>query len=168
MPIAVRLIDDPVLRVSCKEVQMGEADYVGFISTLLLEMNETMKAESGIGLAANQIGFPVRVFILKKDDSYEEYINPEMLAFEEQTILKDEGCLSVPGVSADTTRWNKVKLSWLTKNGIRKEEEFTGMQAFAIQHEMDHLNGKLYVDQFSSLKRELIVKKHKKFVKLRR
>lgn len=165
MPSSVKLIGDAVLRTPCKPLTVDNG--LTFIDDLLVEMHDSMKAESGIGLAANQIGHSVRVFILKREDSYREFINPEILLQEELVDFEGEGCLSIPGAVATTKRFRKLRLKWTDRAGTTIEEDFLDMQAFAVQHEMDHLNGKLYVDQFGPLKREMVVKKHKKFLKLR-
>lgn len=164
MPEKVRLINDPVLRKPCSEV--NPLDMV-FIQGLLDSMYDTMVEEQGIGLAANQIGHSVRVFILKDGDSYKEYINPEIIAQTEPVDFEGEGCLSIPGTSATTKRFKKVTLTWLDKNGIKNQSDFEDLRAFAVQHEMDHLNGKLYVDQFGPMKRTLVLDKHKKYLRRR-
>ncbi len=163
MPEKVRLITDPVLRKPCLEVSPSEDPM--FIIGLLETMNETMKAEAGIGLAANQIGHSLRIFILKREDSYQEFINPAVIMYGDIVAFEGEGCLSIPGASATTQRFATVKLSWLDKNGIKNEALFEGMEAFAVQHEMDHLNGKLYIDQFGPMKRELVLGKHRKYLR---
>jgi peptide deformylase len=162
MPEKVRLINDPVLRQKCAPV--NALDMV-FILGLLDTMHETMVAEQGIGLAANQIGHSVQVFILKRDDTYDEFINPEILSQEELIDFEGEGCLSIPGTSGTTKRYRKLRLKWQDKHGHFKEDDFADMRAFAVQHEMDHLNGKLYVDQFGPMKRTLVLDKHKKFLR---
>jgi peptide deformylase len=132
-------------------------------------MYQTMIAERGIGLAANQIGFKLRIFILKNKTTtgYDEYINPEVLSEEELTTFENEGCLSIPGTNAKTQRFRKLKLRWQDRHGTTLEGDFENMDAFAVQHEMDHLNGKLYIDQLSPVKRNMVLKKHKKFLRQR-
>jgi peptide deformylase len=103
---------------------------------------------------------------LKKDESFEEYINPEVLEASDLVDFENEVCLSIPGAFATTKRFKRLKLRWEDQNGIKKEGEFLDLQAFAVQHEMDHLDGKLYVDQFGPLKRQMVVAKHKKFLRL--
>lgn len=162
MQLNVRLIGDPVLRKVCDTLHTLEG-----IDALLEEMHRAMVSEQGIGLAANQVGHSVRVFILKDGDSFKEFINPEVITQSELVDFENEGCLSIPGAFANTKRFKHVRLKWIDRQGRTQEEDFLDTQAFAIQHEMDHLNGKLYVDQFGPLKREMVVKKHKKFLKLR-
>jgi len=159
----VRLIDDPVLRKVCTPVDFPTDHH--FMVGLLETMNETMKASNGIGLAANQIGQSLRVFILKKGDSYQEYINPEIVSKENLVTFETEACLSIPGTYGMTKRYKRVSLTWVDKNGIKNEGTFEDMEAFAIQHELDHLNGKLYIDQFSPLLRKMTLKKHHKYLR---
>ena len=159
----IRFIDDPILREVCDPVDLPE-DHM-FVVGLIETMNETMIAANGIGLAANQIGQPVQVFILKVGTSYKEYINPEITEQSELVTFEKEGCLSIPGVSEATKRYKHISLTWLDRNGIKNEGTFEDMDAFAVQHEMDHLNGKFYVDQFSPLKRKMALKKFRKFVR---
>lgn len=137
------------------------------LDVFLTDMHQTMIAESGMGLAANQIGWLLRIFVLKNKTStgYDEYINPEVLSEEELVTFENEGCLSIPGASANTQRFNKLKLQWSDRQGTRLEGYFEGMDAFAVQHEMDHLNGKLYIDQLGPVKRSMVLKKHKKYVR---
>jgi len=162
MPEQVRLISDPILRKKCEPVDLSQTV---FIQGLLYSMSESMKAEKGIGLAANQIGYSVRVFIKKDGETYAEFINPEILSQEELVDFEGEACLSIPGTFATTKRYRKLKLAWFTKDGTKKEGEFFNLDAFAVQHEMDHLNGKLYVDQFGPLKKDMVVGKHRKFLR---
>lgn len=165
MATSVRLIDDPVLRIPCSPLSTDNG--LDLIDDLLAEMNATMVAENGVGLAANQIGRSVRVFILKQGSSYDEFINPEILEASNPDKYLNEGCLSIPGVSAETTRFLTVNLRWADKQGVVHERVLKDQDAVRVQHEMDHLNGKLYVDQFGPVKRDMIVKKHKKYLKFR-
>ncbi len=159
MPESVRLISDPVLRKKCAPADPSA------VGGLLDRMFEVMKAENGIGLAANQIGHSVRVFITKDDQTYREYINPEIVSQTEPVDFEGEACLSIPGTSATTKRFRCLKLTWSDRHGTKKEGDFFNLDAFAIQHEMDHLNGKLYVDQFGSMKRDMVLSKHRKFLR---
>ena len=161
----IRHLGDAALRTVCKPLTSENG--LDSVEDLLLEMHETMTAEQGIGLAANQIGQCVRVFILKDGDSFKEFINPEIVSQMETVDFQGEGCLSIPGVSAPTKRFRRVNMTWTDRAGRTQEGEFLDMDAFAVQHEMDHLNGKLYIDQFGPVKKEMVVKKHKKFLKLR-
>jgi len=166
MPTRVRLLDDPVLRKPCDPVDPWTAEVLLGIDELLKEMHETMLAERGIGLAANQVGRSLRIFILRDGEKeYKAYINPEILSQEELVDFEGEGCLSIPGATSTTKRYRRLRLKWVDKEGTTSEADFEDMGAFAVQHEMDHLNGKLYIDQFGPLKKEMVVKKHKKYLK---
>lgn len=163
--MGVKLLNDPVLRKPCAPLTK-ENDIDFYVDSLLKDMNDTMEKENGIGLAANQIGHSVRIFILKTPDGYQEYINPEIVSQDELVDFDNEGCLSIPGTFAKTKRYKKLRLKWVNKLGIKMEDDFTDMQAFAVQHEMDHLDGKLYIDQLGQIKKELVINKHKKFMRL--
>ena len=161
MPEKVRLVNDPVLRKPCQPIPLNLVSIQGLLDL----MYETMTAENGIGLAANQIGHSDMVFILKDGDSYKEYVNPEILSQEELVDFENEGCLSIPGVVAKTKRYRKVKLQYSTKDGVVVQKDFEDIGAFAVQHEIDHLNGKLYIDQFGPVKKDMTLRKHKKFLR---
>ena len=163
MPEKVRLLSDPILRKPCVEVDpTKDAPY---ILGLIEAMNETMRAEGGMGLAANQIGRSVRVFILKENETFREYINPQVVRMAELVAFEGEACLSIPGTSATTKRYKSLELVWFDRNGNRTTGSFEGVGAFAVQHEIDHLDGKLYVDQFGPVKRDLVVGKHRKYLR---
>jgi len=162
MPLeSVRLVYDPVLRKPCEDAHPTIVSY----ASLLASMFETMKAENGRGLAANQIGHSVRIFILKDEESYKAYINPEILVQEDLVDFQGEACLSIPGISAVTKRYRKVILKWISTDGDIKIKPFHDIDAFAVQHEMDHLAGKLYIDQFGPVRQGLLLGKHKKYLK---
>lgn len=162
-----------VLRTKCpaypleKIHEIMAASTNGDLNALLLDMHQTMVAENGMGLAANQVGWLLRIFILKDNslNGHCEYINPEVMSQEELVDFEGEGCLSIPGVTANTKRFNKLKLVWQDRLGTTHTGDFEGMKAFAVQHEMDHLNGKLYVDQFGPIKKSLVLGKHKKYLR---
>lgn len=161
MPEKVRLISDPALRVQCTRINVSTYP----IDALLTRMYDTMCAERGIGLAANQIGETVQVFILKYEDSYQEYINPSFTILTDLVDFEGEACLSIPGTSATTKRYKVVGLNWQDRNGKSQYSIFTDLRAFAVQHEMDHLQGKLFIDAFGSLKRDLVLGKHRKYLR---
>jgi len=161
MPEKVRLVNDPILRKVCEPVNLNIISVQGLLDL----MEETMKAENGIGLAANQIGHSYMVFILKNEDSYQAYCNPEILSQDELVDFEGEGCLSIPGAMATTKRYRKLTLSWQDQHGVSMQADFQDMKAFAVQHEMDHLHGKLYIDQFGPIKKDVILRKHNKFLR---
>lgn len=161
MPESVRLIDDPILRAVCAPVDLN----LFGVDQLLSLMYDAMTAKGGIGIAANQVGHSWRIFILKDNSSYIAYINPEVVSMEELVQFEGEACLSIPGASATTNRYKRLTLTWQGVDGISISASFQGMDAFAIQHEMDHLNGKLYIDQFGPMRRDMIMRKHRKFLR---
>ena len=140
------------------------------IRTLVADMFETMYEAPGIGLAAIQVGVPARVVTMdlsKKEDHSEPavFVNPEIVWFSEDKSVYEEGCLSIPEIHEDVDRPARVKVKFLDLDGERHEEEAEGLYATCIQHEIDHLNGVLFIDHISKLKRDRIVKKFRKAAK---
>ena len=134
------------------------------IKTLMDDMLETMYAAPGIGLAAIQVGIPKRVIVLdiahkegKKNPIF--LINPEIIQKSTDSCTYEEGCLSVPGQFAEIDRPAKCHLKYLDYNGQRQETKAEGMLATCIQHEIDHLEGILFIDYLSKLKKSMIIKK---------
>lgn len=135
------------------------------ISTLIDDMFETMYDAPGIGLAATQVDQHIQLIVMDlSEDKSEPYvfINPEITILEGEPEKMQEGCLSVPGFYEDVERIEHVLIKALDRNGAPFELEATGLLAVCIQHEMDHLNGKLFVDYLSKLKRNRIKKKLEK------
>ena len=133
-------------------------------------MFETMYEAPGIGLAAIQVGVPVRVVTMdlsKKEDHSEPavFINPEIVSSSEEKSVYEEGCLSIPDIHEDVERPARVKIRYLDLDGKPREAEAEGLFATCIQHEVDHLNGVLFIDHISKLKRDRIVKKFTKVAK---
>lgn len=161
----VRLLNDPILRQNTALVASFDATLVDLLS----RMEATMNAERGVGLAANQIGIDQRVFVLRAigNGTTREFINPEIIEQDDIVSFEGEGCLSIPGITATTERYKKIKLKFQDRHGNSQEQEFAELDAYAVQHEMDHLNGKLYIDQFGPVKKDLLVNKHKKFIRLK-
>jgi len=136
---------------------------------LIADMFETMYAAPGIGLAAIQVGVPQRVLVIDLQEPEEEggepvkdprvFINPEILVHSDVEVPYTEGCLSVPDQFAEVDRPDSIRARWLDENGASHEEEISGMLAVCLQHEMDHLNGILFIDHLSRLKREMILRK---------
>ncbi len=129
------------------------------------DMLETMYDAPGIGLAAPQIGVMRRILVMDcvKDEDAEPrplvLLNPEVTWSSEETNVYEEGCLSIPEHYADVTRPAEVKVSWLGLDGAPHEEEFGGLWATCVQHEIDHLDGKLFIDYLGPLKRQMITRK---------
>jgi peptide deformylase len=136
------------------------------IDRLITDMIETMYAAPGIGLAAPQVGIPLRVFVvdisLGRDRSgLLVAVNPEFVV-REGMQLEEEGCLSVPGFNATVVRPERAVVKARDRQGVEREYEGKGLLARAFQHEMDHLDGKLFVDRLRGLKRDLIVRRIRK------
>ena len=132
--------------------------------TLMNDMLETMYAAPGIGLAAIQVGIPKRVIVLdiaQKDGGKKPmfFVNPEIIKKSENNSTYEEGCLSVPGQFAEIERPNNCLIRYLDYNGTPQEIEAEGMLATCIQHEIDHLEGILFIDYLSKLKKSMIIKK---------
>ena len=148
---------DPRLRTKATPVQVVDDELRAFIG----EMFETMYAAPGIGLAATQVDIHKRLLIADvsadQDDPH-VLINPEILA-KDGVIVTDEGCLSVPGFYEEVERAEHIKVRFLDREGAAVELEMRGLLAVCIQHEVDHLDGKLFVDYLSEAKRQRIRKK---------
>jgi peptide deformylase len=151
---------DARLRTAAKPVeQVDDA-----LRRLIDDMVETMYDARGIGLAATQVNVHRRLLVLdvsENQDTPRVYINPEILARDGSESC-EEGCLSVPGIYAEVSRAAMVRVAALDRNGDRFEEDLDGIHAVCLQHEMDHLEGKLFVDYLSPLKRRMVTKKLEK------
>ncbi len=156
---------DPILRKKSDPVEIVDQN----LRKLLDEMLETMYAAPGIGLAAIQIGIPKRLIVI--DVSKEErkkplyLINPEITFTSKNTSVYEEGCLSLPGHFAEIERPAECHLNYIDYEGKKKSLKADGILATCIQHEVDHLNGVLFIDYLSKLKKDMIIKKlvkHKK------
>ncbi len=156
-------VPDPTLKLVSKDVERVD----DALRALMDDMLETMYAAPGIGLAAIQVGEPVRVIVMDLAREGEEpqprhFVNPEILWASEETAPFEEGCLSVPEIFDEVERPAQVKLRYLNYQGETVEEDAEGLYAVCIQHEMDHLNGVLFIDHLSRLKRDRAVAKVKK------
>ncbi len=151
---------DPRLRTVAKPVTAFDAA----LQELAADMIETMYSATGIGLAATQINRHIRLLVLDISESRDcarVYVNPEILS-EEGTQVCEEGCLSVPGTWADVTRASRITVRACDQFGKNFEETIEEMHAVCLQHEIDHLNGKLFVDYLSPLKRQMVRRKLEK------
>lgn len=129
------------------------------IRALVDDMFDTMYAAPGVGLAASQVDRHIRLIVIDVSEEHDQplvFINPELLAIDGQPIQHSEGCLSVPGYYETVTRPERVRVRALDRNGQSFEMDCEGLLAVCIQHEMDHLEGKLFVDYLSELKRSRI------------
>ncbi len=156
-------VPNPVLKKTSQTVAVVD----DALRALMDDMLETMYDAPGIGLAAIQIGEPVRVIVmdLAKEDAEPApryFVNPEITWASDETMPYEEGCLSVPDIYDEVERPAKVRLRYLNYQGDVVEEEAEGLYAVCIQHEMDHLNGVLFIDHLSKLKRDRAVAKVKK------
>lgn len=156
---------DPVLQSRASDVPVIDSE----IQALIDDMVETMYAAPGIGLAAPQVGVPVRIFVVdlsvgRNADDLIVMVNPEFVE-REGMQLEEEGCLSVPGFNATVVRPTRALLQGLDRTGTQRTVEATGLLARAFQHEMDHLDGTLFVDRLRGIKRDLIVRKIRKMMK---
>jgi len=142
------------------------------IRQLVDDMADSMYAADGIGLAAVQIGVPKRVLVIDLDQKEGKknpraYINPKILWASDEVAVYEEGCLSVPEIWDDVERPARIKCEYLDRDGNSQVLEADGLLATCLQHEMDHLNGVLFIDHLSRLKRAMAVKKLTKLKKLK-
>lgn len=158
---------DPLLRQISTPVETIDDD----LQKLIDDMFETMYDAPGIGLAAIQVGVSKRLLVidLQEPESDEEdappvknplvFINPQIMESSEEHIVYKEGCLSVPEQFAEVERSSVIKASWLDREGRIHEEVIDGLLAICLQHELDHLNGVLFIDHLSRMKRDMLLKK---------
>jgi peptide deformylase len=167
MPIKPLIIlPDPILRQVSKPVERVDAP----LRKLADDMLETMYDAPGIGLAAIQIGEPLRMLVIdlaKEDETPAPhvFINPEILERAEARSVYEEGCLSIPDYYAEVERPATVRVKYLDRDGKLQETQAEGLLATCLQHEIDHLNGVLFIDHISKLKRDMVVKKFKKLAR---
>jgi peptide deformylase len=162
----ILILPDKRLRLVSKPVAQVDAE----VKALVEDMFETMYDAPGIGLAAIQVGVPKRIVTMdlsKKDEDKEQrvFINPQILWSSDDTIEHEEGCLSIPEYYEDVERPAEVRVKYLGLDGKEHELEAKGLLARCIQHEVDHLNGVLFIDHISKLKRDRVVKKFAKAAK---
>jgi peptide deformylase len=162
---------DPRLRVISQAVEAVDDD----LRTLIADMFETMYAAPGIGLAAVQVGVPKRVLVIDLQEEEDPegkpvrdprvFINPEIVDPAEDWSVYNEGCLSVPEQYAEVERPESCRARWMDLDGNQHDERIDGMLATCLQHEMDHLEGILFIDHLSRLKRDMILRKLAKLKK---
>ena len=157
---------DPILRKKCESLEQVDND----VRKLMKEMLETMYEAPGIGLAAVQVGILKRLIVIDISKDKEKrnplfLVNPKIVHRSKETSIYEEGCLSLPGQFAEIERPAKCVLKYVNYNGNEEELKAEGLLATCIQHEVDHLNGILFIDYLSKLKKDMIIKKlvkHKK------
>jgi len=159
---------DPRLQAISTDVETVTAE----TRSLIDDMAESMYAADGIGLAAVQIGVPKRVIVIDLDQKEGKknpraFINPKITWASEEMAVFEEGCLSVPEIWDDVERPARIKAEYLDRDGKKQSLEADGMLATCLQHEMDHLNGVLFIDHLSRLKRSMAIKKLTKAKKLK-
>lgn len=163
--LPIRKYGDDVLRRPAETVTEIDAS----IKTLIDDMVETMYAAPGVGLAANQVGVSIRLMVIdlsvgKRPDELHVFINPEIIEAEGE-ITEEEGCLSIPDFVEIVTRPERVKLRYLDRDGVERDMWGEGLMARAMCHEIDHLNGTLFVDHLRGFKKDRILKKISKLAK---
>ena len=163
--LSILLHPDPRLKkISIQVTNIDER-----IKKLCLDMIDTMYSHSGVGLAAPQVGVLKRVVVMDCSDDGEKspvtLINPEIVWSSEEVSKFEEGCLSIPHIREEIKRPSSVQVKFTDISGILKVSYFKGLWATCIQHEIDHLNGKLFIDYLGPIKRSFITKKMKKYKK---
>jgi peptide deformylase len=162
----------PILRYGARDLHDRAVEVTTFdadLHRLIDDMIETMYAAPGVGLAATQIGVPLRVFVVdlsvgRKNGELIVMVNPTFAA-REGTQLEEEGCLSAPGFNATVLRPRRVTLAGFTRDGVEQTIEGSDLLARAFQHEMDHLDGVVFIDRLRGIKRDLILRKIQKLKK---
>ncbi len=157
------ILPDPVLRQHSKPIEQVDAE----VLRLADDMLETMYDAPGIGLAAIQIGVPRRMLVIDVAREGEEktpivFINPEILEVSDDVSTYEEGCLSIPDYYAEVERPASLTVRYVGRDGKQQTVDADGLLATCLQHEIDHLNGVLFIDHISRLKREMVIKKFTK------
>ncbi len=160
------ILPDPLLREISKPVERIDDGVRKFARDML----DTMYDAPGIGLAAIQVGEPIRMLVIDLAKEGEEpapriVINPEIVTSGEDRSVYEEGCLSIPDYYAEVERPATVRVKYLDEHGKLQEVDADGLLATCLQHEIDHLNGVLFIDYISKLKRDMVMKKFKKLAK---
>lgn len=160
------LLPDPILRATSKTVERFDAQLQRFAADML----ETMYEAPGIGLAAVQVAEPIRLLVADvsgKDEEKRPLIiaNPEIVSRSDAASVYEEGCLSIPDYYAEVERPAGVTVTYLDRDGTPRTMEADGLMATCLQHEIDHLNGVLFIDHISRLKREMVVRRFKKLAR---
>jgi peptide deformylase len=152
--LALHLLGSPVLRQRSTEVTTVDEE----VRRLVEDMFDTMDAARGVGLAANQVGVAKRVAVVAVEDDRFAMVNPRIIEAEGR-VVAEEGCLSIPEIYADVARAERVVVEAEDVNGTQYRKEATGLTARAIQHEIDHLDGILFLDHLSLIKRQMLLAK---------
>jgi peptide deformylase len=167
--LPILIAPDPALKMRARKVADQDSDQV---RALVPRMLATMYRAPGIGLAAPQVGVGLRLAVvdLMRDEKPAPIVlvNPEVVAASEDLATREEGCLSLPGQYADVTRPARVKVRYFDQSGAKQEIEADGLLAACLQHEIDHLDGVLFVDHLSPLKRNMILRRLAKEMRQKR
>ncbi len=169
-PLEIITLPDRKLRAVSAPVERVDDDLRRFAD----EMLATMYEAPGIGLAAIQVGVARRIIVLdvaqRENEEAERdpivLVNPEILSVSDETVVREEGCLSIPEYYADVERPSALRVRYVDREGKPREIDAKGVLATCIQHEVDHLNGKLFIDYLSKLKRDMVIRKFTKQAKL--
>ena len=163
------MLPDPILRAKSEPIERVDDE----LQTLADDMLETMYDAPGIGLAAIQVGIPRRMLVIdcsKEDEDQRRrwsFINPQVVDSSEDRSTYEEGCLSIPDYYAEVERPAEVTVDYLDREGKQRQVRADGLLATCLQHEIDHLNGVLFIDHISKLKRSMVIKKFTKLAKSR-
>jgi len=155
---------EKVLLTKAKEADLNQQN----LEEIVADMIETMYAAGGVGLAAPQIGLPLRIFVMDTlwhrtgEKKPQVFINPSYEPIGTNIVRESEGCLSLPGPSEFVSRWEKVQVKGYDLTGLLVEQEVEGLGAACVQHECDHLDGKLYISHLSTTKRQRVIRKFRK------
>lgn len=171
MILPIYLYGQPVLRKVCKDI---DADYPD-LKQLIDNMFETMYFADGIGLAAPQIGLDIRLFVVDLEPLAEDnpqyagfkkvFINPQIVERKDRMVKLEEGCLSLPGIHEAVEREETIRIQYLDENFVKHDEEFSDFFARCIQHEYDHIDGILFIDKLSAIRRQLLKNKLNNMIK---
>ena len=166
--LQMKLCGDPILRQKCAPV----ADITPELLSIMDEMVEMMRAQNGVGLAAPQVGLALRFLVMMDPVTETVYrmINPNIISFDSETCSMEEGCLSVLNkksvpIYSYVTRPRSVIVEWTDEHGKKQTAEMSGYPGRIVQHETDHLDGRLFVDHLPSVRREMVMRKVKKYNK---
>ncbi|MDH3336018.1 MAG: peptide deformylase [Rhodospirillaceae bacterium] len=165
--LPILIAPNPKLKIRAKKVKSVDEE----TAKLMADMVETMKSANGIGLAAPQVGVSKRIIVVDISSVKENsqplcMANPEIIWASEEEDLREEGCLSLPEQFAEVLRPSRVRVRYIDKQNEIREIEAQGILSVCIQHEIDHLDGKLFVDYLSALRRKMIIRKLQKTQKL--
>ena len=159
-PLPILIAPHPMLKAKARKVTAADRET---IAALVPRMFTTMYRAPGIGLAAPQVGVGLRLAVmdlmLDEKSAPVVLVNPEIVAASPEQVLREEGCLSIPGLYAEVTRPARVKIRYEDLAGVKREIEGDGLLAACLQHELDHLDGVLFVDHLSALKRNMMMRK---------